>query len=98
MPGVDVRADWAEGPGLEKTDGGWAIDPKGFYDILIRMADAIGKVTCRAGVCFVTRGPGATNASAGIHIAHQDSAPMIMFVGQVERHVRGREAFHELDY
>lgn len=43
MPGVNVRADWAEGPGLEKTDGGWAIDPKGFYDILIRMADAIGK-------------------------------------------------------
>ena len=43
MPGVNVRADWAEGPGLEKTDGGWAIDPKGFYDILIRMADAIGE-------------------------------------------------------
>lgn len=62
------------------------------------MAEAIGKATGKPGVCFVTRGPGATNASAGIHIAHQDSTPMIMFVGQVERHVRGREAFQELDY
>ena len=42
MPGVNVRADWAEGPGLAKTDGGWAIDPQGFYDILVRMAAAIG--------------------------------------------------------
>ena len=62
------------------------------------MAEAVGKATGRPGVCFVTRGPGATNASAGIHIAHQDSTPMIMFVGQVERDVRGREAFQELDY
>ncbi len=62
------------------------------------MAEAVGKATGRPGVCFVTRGPGATNASAGIHIAHQDSTPLIMFVGQVERHVRGREAFQELDY
>jgi acetolactate synthase-1/2/3 large subunit len=49
-------------------------------------------------VCFVTRGPGATNASAGIHIAQQDSTPMILFVGQVERSVREREAFQEMDY
>ncbi len=62
------------------------------------MADAVGKATGRPGVCFVTRGPGATNASAGIHIAHQDSTPMIMFVGQVERAFREREAFQELDY
>ncbi|UDL93203.1 thiamine pyrophosphate-binding protein [Lichenihabitans sp. PAMC28606] len=62
------------------------------------MAEAVGKATGRPGVCFVTRGPGATNASAGIHIANQDSTPMIMFVGQVERGVRGREAFQELDY
>ena len=62
------------------------------------MAEALGKATGQPGVCFVTRGPGATNASAGIHIADQDSTPMIMFVGQVERHFRGREAFQELDY
>jgi acetolactate synthase-1/2/3 large subunit len=62
------------------------------------MAEAIGKVTGRPGVCFVTRGPGATNASAGIHIAQQDSTPMIMFVGQVETSVKEREAFQEMDY
>ena len=61
-------------------------------------AEAIGKVTGRPGICFVTRGPGATNASAGIHIARQDSSPMIVFVGQVGRHMREREAFQELDY
>jgi acetolactate synthase I/II/III large subunit len=62
------------------------------------MAEAVGKCTGRPGICFVTRGPGATNASAGIHIAQQDSTPMIMFVGQVETSVREREAFQELDY
>jgi acetolactate synthase-1/2/3 large subunit len=62
------------------------------------MAEAIGKVTGRPGVCFVTRGPGATNASHGIHIAQQDSSPMILFVGQVARDTREREAFQELDY
>jgi len=62
------------------------------------MAEAIGKVTGRPGVCFVTRAPGATNASAGIHIARQDSSPMIVFVGQVARHMREREAFQEIDY
>src|SRR5579862_7751796 len=62
------------------------------------MAEAIGKVTGRPGICFVTRGPGATNASAGIHIARQDSTPMIVFVGQVARRMREREAFQELDY
>ena len=62
------------------------------------MAEAVGKVTGRPGVCFVTRGPGATNASAGIHIAKQDSTPLVMFVGQVGRDMREREAFQELDY
>jgi acetolactate synthase-1/2/3 large subunit len=62
------------------------------------MAEAIGKVTGRPGVCFVTRGPGATNASHGIHIAKQDSTPLVLFVGQVARDMREREAFQELDY
>jgi acetolactate synthase-1/2/3 large subunit len=62
------------------------------------MAEAFGKVTGRPGVCFVTRGPGATNAAHGIHIARQDSSPMVMFVGQVARDTREREAFQELDY
>jgi acetolactate synthase-1/2/3 large subunit len=62
------------------------------------MAETVGKVTGRPGICFVTRGPGASNAAAGIHIARQDSSPMIVFVGQVARHMREREAFQELDY
>ena len=62
------------------------------------MAEAQGKLTGRPGICFVTRGPGATNASPGVHIAAQDSTPMILFVGQVARGMRGREAFQELDY
>jgi acetolactate synthase-1/2/3 large subunit len=62
------------------------------------MAEAHGKATGRPGICFVTRGPGATNASAGIHIAHQDSTPVILFVGQVERRSKDRDAFQELDY
>jgi acetolactate synthase I/II/III large subunit len=62
------------------------------------MAEAVGKVTGMPGICFVTRGPGATNASAGVHIARQDSSPMIVFVGQVARDMRNREAFQELDY
>lgn len=62
------------------------------------MAEAYGKLTGKPGVCFVTRGPGATNASAGIHIARQDATPMLLFVGQVERGFIGREAFQEVDY
>jgi acetolactate synthase I/II/III large subunit len=62
------------------------------------MAEACGKATGRPGICFVTRGPGATNAAAGIHIAHQDSTPLILFVGQIAREMREREAFQELDY
>ena len=62
------------------------------------MAEAQGKLTGQPGICFVTRGPGATNAAAGIHIAHQDSTPLLLFVGQVARGASGREAFQELDY
>ena len=56
------------------------------------MAEAMGKLTGRPGICFVTRGPGATNASSGLHIA------LILFVGQIAREYREREAFQELDY
>ena len=62
------------------------------------MAEAVGKATGRPGICFVTRGPGATNASPGIHIAQQDSTPLIMFAGQVARDVKEREALQELDF
>ncbi|MFC4949826.1 thiamine pyrophosphate-binding protein [Pseudonocardia sp. GCM10023141] len=62
------------------------------------MAEADGKLTGRPGICFVTRGPGATNASAGVHVAAQDSTPMILFIGQVGRRDTEREAFQEIDY
>jgi acetolactate synthase I/II/III large subunit len=62
------------------------------------MADAYGKLTGRPGVCMVSRGPGATNASIGIHMAYQDSTPLVMFIGQVGTHVADREAFQEIDY
>jgi acetolactate synthase-1/2/3 large subunit len=62
------------------------------------MAEAQGKLTGRPGVCFVTRGPGATNAAIGVHTAFQDSTPLLLLVGQVARHQRDREAFQELDF
>ncbi|MCC2594912.1 thiamine pyrophosphate-binding protein [Pusillimonas sp. MFBS29] len=62
------------------------------------MADAYGKLTGKPGICMVTRGPGAANAMAGVHIAMQDSTPFILFVGQIERGMREREAFQEMDY
>jgi acetolactate synthase I/II/III large subunit len=62
------------------------------------MAEAYGKLTGRPGVCLVTRGPGATHASNGVHTAMQDSTPMVLLVGQVARESIGREAFQELDY
>ena len=62
------------------------------------MADAWGRLTGKPGICFVTRGPGATNATAGLHIARQDSIPMILFIGQVQRDAREREAFQEVEY
>jgi acetolactate synthase-1/2/3 large subunit len=61
------------------------------------MAAAFGKLTGKPGVCFVTRGPGATNASIGVHVAKQDSVPMILFVGQVSVSSTHREAFQEVD-
>ncbi|MGJ7041294.1 acetolactate synthase-1/2/3 large subunit [Shinella sp. BE166] len=62
------------------------------------MADCWGRLTGQPGICMVTRGPGATNASAGLHIARQDSIPMILFIGQVQRDAREREAFQEVEY
>ncbi len=62
------------------------------------MAEADGKMTGRPGIALVTRGPGATNAACGVHIAKQDSTPMLLFVGQIGRHMKGREAFQEVDY
>jgi acetolactate synthase-1/2/3 large subunit len=62
------------------------------------MADAYGKMTGKPGICFVTRGPGATNASIGVHTAYQDSTPMILFIGQVGNDFIDREAFQEIDY
>jgi acetolactate synthase-1/2/3 large subunit len=62
------------------------------------MAEAYGKMTGKPGICFVTRGPGATNASIGVHTAYQDSTPMILFIGQVGQDFMDREAFQEIDY
>src|SRR5262245_59994834 len=62
------------------------------------MAEADGKLTGRPGICFVTRGPGAAHATARVHTAMQDSTPMILFIGQVDRGFRGREAFQEVDF
>jgi acetolactate synthase-1/2/3 large subunit len=62
------------------------------------MAEAYGKLTGKPGICFVTRGPGATHASIGLHTAFQDSTPMILFIGQVARDQGEREAFQEIDY
>ena len=62
------------------------------------MAEAHGKLTRRPGVCFVTRGPGATNASIGVHTAFQDGTPMVLFVGDVASHTRDREAFQEVNF
>ena len=62
------------------------------------MAEAVGKLSGRPGVCFVTRGPGATNASIGVHTAFQDSTPMVLLVGDVASDQRDREAFQEVDY
>jgi acetolactate synthase-1/2/3 large subunit len=62
------------------------------------MADAQGKLSGRPGICFATRGPGASNAAIGVHTALQDSTPMILFIGQVASDQRDREAFQEVDY
>ncbi|MFZ1814930.1 MAG: thiamine pyrophosphate-dependent enzyme [Rhizobiaceae bacterium] len=62
------------------------------------MAEADGKMTGRPGVVLVTRGPGATNAACGVHIAQQDSTPMVLFIGQIGRSMGGRDSFQEVDY
>ena len=62
------------------------------------MAEAAGKLTGRAAVCLVTRGPGASHASIGLHTAYQDGTPLILLVGQVDRELLGRDAFQEMDY
>jgi acetolactate synthase I/II/III large subunit len=62
------------------------------------MADTWGRFTGKPGICMVTRGPGATNASAGLHVAKQDSIPMILFIGQIGRDMKEREAFQEVEY
>ncbi len=87
LPVLDALADSGITVTVCRQEGGAAM-----------MADAYGRATGRPGICMVTRGPGATNASAGIHISQQDSTPVIMFVGQIERGQRDREAFQEMDY
>jgi acetolactate synthase-1/2/3 large subunit len=88
LPVLDALVD---SPGIDvvvtRAEGGAAF-----------MAEADGKMTHRPGVCFVTRGPGATNASIGVHVAMQDSTPMILFVGDVAREARDREGFQEVDF
>lgn len=84
---LDALADSAIEPLICRQEGGAAM-----------MADTWGRLTGKPGVCFVTRGPGATNASAGLHVAMQDSVPLILFIGQVQRDAREREAFQEIEY
>src|ERR1043165_7446239 len=86
LPVLDALHDAPISVTVCRQEGGAAI-----------MAEAVGKLTGRPGICMVTRGPGATNASPGLHIAMQDSTPMILFVGQIERGMRDREAFQEPD-
>ncbi|NAZ37615.1 thiamine pyrophosphate-dependent enzyme [Rubellimicrobium sp. CFH 75288] len=62
------------------------------------MAEATGKLSGAPGICLVTRGPGATNAAAGVHVARQDGTPLLLLVGDIERGHRGREAFQEVDF
>jgi acetolactate synthase-1/2/3 large subunit len=87
LPVLDALYDSAIRFIINRQEGGAAF-----------MADAYGKLTGRPGICFVTRGPGATNASIGVHTAYQDSTPMILFVGQVGNDFVEREAFQEIDY
>ena len=84
---LDALVDSGVGVTVCRQEGGAAM-----------MADSWGRLTGKPGICFVTRGPGATNATAGLHIARQDSIPMILFIGQVQRDAREREAFQEFEY
>src|ERR1700742_383495 len=87
LPVLDALTDSGIAVTVCRNEGGAAM-----------MAEAYGKATGRPGICFVTRGPGATNASAGVHVASQDSTPLILFIGQVERRFLGRDAVQEMDY
>lgn len=87
LPILDALQDSSIATVLARQEGGAAM-----------MAEADGKLTGRPGVVLVTRGPGASNASSGLHIAQQDSTPMIMLVGQVAREMKGRDAFQEVDF
>ena len=87
LAALDAMADSAFDFTLCRNEGGAAF-----------MASAYGKLTGQPGICFVTRGPGATNASIGVHTALQDSSPLLLFVGQVGTDMIGREAFQEVDY
>ncbi|WP_375590834.1 thiamine pyrophosphate-binding protein [Hoeflea alexandrii] len=84
---LDALVDSGVGVTVCRQEGGAAM-----------MADSWGRLTGKPGICFVTRGPGATNATAGLHIARQDSIPMILFIGQVQCDAREREAFQEVEY
>ena len=87
LPVLDALHDAAIETVVARQEGGAAM-----------MAEADGKMTGRPGVCLVTRGPGATNAASGVHVAKQDSTPLILLVGQIARAMRGREAFQEVEY
>jgi len=87
LPVLDALYDSAIETTVCRQEGGAAM-----------MAEAWGKLEGAPGVCMVTRGPGATNAAAGVHVAAQDSTPMVLFVGQIDSACRHREAFQEVDY
>ncbi|MGF1660840.1 MAG: thiamine pyrophosphate-binding protein [Rubrimonas sp.] len=87
LPVLDALHDSPIRTVLARHEGGAAM-----------MAEADGKLTGRPGVALVTRGPGATNAASGVHVAKQDGTPMLLLVGQIGRRMRGREAFQEVDY
>lgn len=87
LPVLDALVDSGIDTVLCRQEGGAAM-----------MAEADGKLTGRPGIAFVTRGPGATNAASGVHVAAHDLTPMILFIGQVPTEFRGRGAFQEVDY
>ena len=87
LPVLDALQDSSIETVLARQEGGAAM-----------MAEADGKMTGNIGVAMVTRGPGATNASCGVHVAQQDSTPMLLLVGQVAREMKGRDAFQEVDF
>lgn len=87
LPVLDALYDSGIDNTLCRQEGGAAM-----------MAEAWGKLTGTPGICLVTRGPGATNATAGLHVALQDSTPMILFIGQINTGIREREAFQEVNY